>query len=163
MPWFWQRTASLFFKSRRGEWLGRKSWGKERKKTKLPHTFTTFTLSYFGEVNLTFPVFIRIVWRSKLRARARMRAKARYLSWGPFSSNSTIWIQCVTLPNFTQTVRTCNNETKLMHHCFHGHISTKIYALVIARFRVQYDQYFPSFSYLLTHKKRGKFWPYCAR
>ena len=60
------------------------------------------------------------------------------------------------------------------------------YALVIARFRVQYNQYFPRFScfaILLTAKykkknitakydskqitakyeKRGKYWPYCAR
>ena len=41
------------------------------------------------------------------------------------------------------------------------------YALVIARFRVQYDQYFPSFSHFtdLTAKyeKQGKYWPYCAR
>ena len=40
-----------------------------------------------------------------------------------------------------------------MHHCFHGHISTKIYALVIARFRVQYDQYFPSFSYFTRNEE----------
>ena len=41
------------------------------------------------------------------------------------------------------------------------------YALVIARFRVQYDQYFTSFSYFaeITAKceERGKYWPYCAR
>ena len=46
------------------------------------------------------------------------------------------------------------------------------YALVIARFRVQNGQYFPSFSYFtdLTrneetnkNEKQGKYWPYCVR
>ena len=50
----------------------------------------------------------------------------------------------------------------------------RLYALVIARFRVQYDQYLPSFSYfadlftelfteIAKYEKRGKYWPYCAR
>ena len=50
------------------------------------------------------------------------------------------------------------------------------YALVITWFRVQNDQYFSSFSYLLTYflslqasemtakyEKQGKYWPYCVR
>ena len=40
-------------------------------------------------------------------------------------------------------------------------------ALVIAWFRVQYGQYFPSFSYFaeikVKYEKRGKYWPYYAR
>ena len=51
----------------------------------------------------------------------------------------------------------------------------KLYALVIAQFRVQYDQYFSSFSYFadlftelfteitVKYEKRGEYWPYCAR
>ena len=41
------------------------------------------------------------------------------------------------------------------------------YALVIARFRVQYGQYFSSFSYFAEikakYEKQGKYWPYCVR
>ena len=51
----------------------------------------------------------------------------------------------------------------------------KSYALAIVAFRVQYDQYFPSFScfadlfclqaseIIVKHEKRGKYWPYCER
>ena len=35
--------------------------------------------------------------------------------------------------------------------------------LVIEWFGVQYDQYFPSFSYFAEYGKQGKYWPYCAR
>ena len=35
--------------------------------------------------------------------------------------------------------------------------------LVIERFGVQYDQYFPSFSYFAEYGKQGKYWPHCAR
>ena len=43
------------------------------------------------------------------------------------------------------------------------------YVLVIVQFPVQYDQHVPSFSYFAElqitakYKKRGKYWPYCAR
>ena len=37
----------------------------------------------------------------------------------------------------------------------------KKHALAVAQFRVQYDQYFPIFSYF-ADEKRGKYWLYCA-
>ena len=39
--------------------------------------------------------------------------------------------------------------------------STKKHALVVAQFRLQYHQYFWTFSYF-ADEKRGKYWLYCA-
>ena len=64
-----------------------------------------------------------------------------------------------------------NNNNNNNHHHHHHQLvynnNNNQLALVIANFRAQYGQYFPSFSNFADlkakYEKRRKYWPYCAR